>query len=188
MEKEKEKEIVLNEEQYVNEEEAPEENLTNTQETESLDKEEVISAFLSGDDERLYALLSPLGFSEEEIKSAKEKFVEAARKSLFRRDLKEILSKYRLGVSDIRDIPNYQKYAMLRANGFSAIEAFESANPKMTLNSGKGSREHMAMVSSRQGSSGDVPIPEKELGLWRSAFPKASIEELTKRYNKARNA
>lgn len=154
----------------------------------SLDKEEIISAFLSGDDQKLFELLTPHGFTEEEITSAKEQFLTAARKSLFRRDLQEILSKYKLNVVDIRDIPNYQKYAVLRSNGFSAIEAFESANPKMTLKSVDGDRTHMTPVTSRQGSSGDIPIPERDLKLWQSAFPKASMEELTKRYNKARRA
>lgn len=150
------------------------------------DKEEVIAAFLGGDDEKLFALLQPLGASKEEILAAKEQFIEAARRSLYRKDLAEILSKYDLGVSDIREIPNFAKYAALRANGFSALDAFESANPRLIANGSGKDRSHLTPITSRQGYTGDAPIPENELKLWQSAFPKATLEELTKRYNKAK--
>lgn len=153
-----------------------------------IDREEIIDAFLSDDEGKLYALLTPYGFSEEEIKEAKLQFVEAARKSLYRKDLQEILSVYRLNVHDIRDIPNFAKYATLRASGFSAIDAFEGANPRLARESEKPSYEHMKPITARQGTSGDIPIPKEELKLWQSAFPKATTEELTKRYNKARRS
>lgn len=153
----------------------------------TLDRESLINAFLSGSDEELKRLLKPLGLSDEDIAAAKEEFLTAARNSLYRRDLREILQKYELNIGDIKMLPNFEKYAALRANGFSAIEAFESANPRLAANiKSNGNRSHMSPITSRQGGTGDVPIPESELKLWQSAFPKASIEELTKRYNTAR--
>ncbi|MBR2323736.1 MAG: hypothetical protein IKA39_02445 [Clostridia bacterium] len=151
----------------------------------AIDKEAVLEAILTGNDQKLIELLKGFNVEKEQILALKEQFLAEIKQSMYDEDLEVLNERFKgLNLTKITDIPNFKKFATLRSEGVGVVEAFTYANPQLfkTQESLKG---YVKTGNFNKKSGGNIPIPENELKMWRSAFPNDSDEELIKRYNKA---
>ncbi len=147
---------------------------------------------LFGSDEEVVEFFSKLGYEKEEILEGRREFLEMAKKQLFANDLKELLEEYDfLAIDDIHQMPNFDKFSTLRGNGLSLKDAFEGANGRFVAEEALkkqnlGDYSHMKKLSVKENSTGLKPIPKEEIDIWKSAFPKDTLSQLTKKYNKVK--
>lgn len=149
--------------------------------------EEIANTFITGSDEEVYEKLKRGGVTFDESVNIRKEFVKMAKERLFEKDLKELKDNFSdIKVESIYEIPSFRNFALLRGNGLSVKDAFLGANPKyVESRENKGDFSHMTQKKIGKFTNGELPIPQKELNLWRSAFPKDSLQQLTKRYNEA---
>lgn len=184
LKKEKEREEM---EENKEEEFLSQEELSSQEEfdVDAIDKEAVLEAILTGNDQKLIELLKGFNVEKEQILALKEQFLAEIKQSMYDEDLEVLNERFKgLNLTKITDIPNFKKFATLRSEGVGVVEAFTYANPQLfkTQESLKG---YVKTGNFNKKSGGNIPIPENELKMWRSAFPNDSDEELIKRYNKA---
>ena len=114
------------------------EELTSTEDevdVDGIDKEAVIEAILSGNDQKLIELLKGFGVEKEQILALKEQFLSEIKQSMYDEDLQTLNQRFKgLNLTQITDIPNFKKFAALRSEGLGVVEAFTYANPQLFKN------------------------------------------------------
>ena len=164
-----------------------------TKSRDGFDKEYARQLLLEGNDEEIVEYFEKFGIPKDEVLRRKRQFQDDFKKKMFQGDLNEILKEFPfVTATDIKDIPNYNEFVKFRKLGLSAKDSFKAVNADYIIEGKTKNRidnsdySHMASLGVNGKSSKNVPIPEDVLSIWKSAFPKDNLTELTKKYNQQR--
>lgn len=170
-----------------------EENIKNNDELNEMEEIEVEKAkkiLLEGTDEECATYFEKFGIKKEEILKKRNAIRTQVRREIQSRDLEEIQEAYPFVTAEsIEEIPNFEKFVRLRVNGLSSVESFEGANgayiaKNLAKNRESGDYNHLSAIAYSVAPKKQKSIPKSDLAIWKSAFPKENLAELTKKYNK----
>ena len=157
------------------------------------DKEYAKKLLIQGTDVEVIEYFANFGIDQEEILVRRDQFLEKFKGQMFQDDLNNILREFPfVTATNIREIPNYNEYVKFRKVGLSAKDSFKASNSdyiiqgKMKSGSDNSDYSHLSSIGIKGRASKNMPIPEDVLSIWKSAFPKDNLTELTKKYNEQR--
>lgn len=144
------------------------------------------------DDQSVEEYLKKRG-EEEELEELRRMKKAQAFQQMAARDLAELQAAFPelAEIKDIRDLPNFQRFAQLKDGGCTAVEAYIAANHDKVREQVATAAKSKAIQDNKQHLRSSVPkgskdttirIPRAKMEEWRAIFPHLKDSEIAKLY------